>query len=121
MKAIPISEIDSKIEVLTGLRYNDEMNKIFDAQLRILKEIKQKAIPAYTLEEATALKHGIRDLQDAYQNVIEESIPISKIDEKIKELEEIMDIIEPYDHPEFLYEHKEKLRDWYIKLKDLKK
>ena len=60
MKAIPISEIDSKIEVLTGLRYNDEMNKIFDAQLRILKEIKQKAIPA---------------------------IPISKIDEKINSLE----------------------------------
>ena len=87
MKAIPISEIDSKIEVLTGLRYNDEMNKIFDAQLRILKEIKQKAIPAYTLEEATALKHGIRDLQDAYQNVIEESIPISKIDEKVNSLE----------------------------------
>lgn len=45
------------------------------------------------------------------------SIPVSVINTFIKELEEIMDIIEPYDHPEFLYEHKEKLRDWYIRLK----
>ena len=37
--------------------------------------------------------------------------------EMIKELENIMDIIESYDHPDFLYEHKERLREWYIKLK----
>ena len=51
----------------------------------------------------------------------EKMIPLSVIDALIAELEEIMDIIEPYDHPEFLYEHKERLRDWYIKLKEIKK
>jgi hypothetical protein len=34
----------------------------------------------------------------------------------VKELMEIIDIIEPYDHPEFLYEHKSRLWKFIRKL-----
>lgn len=52
-------------------------------------------------------------------NKKEKMIPLSIIDALITELEEIMDVIEPYDHPDFLYEHKERLREWYIELRKL--